>query len=970
MTDPRRTPRLSVLAVSDDSAIQGALRRTLQELGDDLEIAGDIEQALARATTESPDLLLLQCSAQGSFDFDALAELQAAYSGAVLYLLLPSGRRDLELELDAHGVAGSLVLPLTGRDLLRVRVAALNHRDNALQLAQLQADAEVATRARNVVQALAALRQDTPARELASYWVNLPALAELGNLAVYGPACPQASLLTLLASNGPSRHLPDFCEPLDLLTRARTEGWQSHELAHGPHGAAMVLFRGRGAAGGRMLRDLLCIAGPQFVARLGWAGDGQQPDSNRDRADADRVYTYAQFVDMADREVDKARRHERRLALMILNLDPSVDDGEAEANLAAQVGKGARACLRETDIVARVDQRRYCLLLAETGAIGAHACRRRVLGALFKPDPRRTRGILADAILTGIASYPQDGGSLSALMQAAQQRAHAAEDSRLRRLGLERLELTKLLGQLLAAAVPSDSQSGAYDPHFIELALLDVVSLAVAAIREALRAGEVTVIASCHTPMSLGSLLRSTSAATDPRVTLRLADLSEYPALRDLEGLVVIAEQGTYALLGRAEQGVVRAVHSADPLLGDLLVFALSRAAGTRFLEDNHKPVPGALPLEQGTTAPFGVAPASPAEERLDRVPGIVTGPFVPDTPAEGGHGRSSAGIAVDILRSLAEAGATGALQIKTTTGSAEVRLHQGQFVDAVYQRMQGAKALFRLLDEGDVAANFVSGVPCPLRRLTRPWADLLAEGGQHNEKCRQLRTALGDPEDLLQTEPRAVPQGELAARIVSALRVPCSLDELLDWLPDLDLAVLSCVRDLTELGALRRIRRGAVQVELASAAGIEALAATARQLRRPGFSGNPRMILIGDPARLAAARQALARIVQAETPLDAAPVPPIAYHLATLSLGDDQHLDVVALPDERSYRPLFGLSLPGTALVVDLDGTQNDTLSDACAAAGALQLDAAALLGTLDPADPRQMAALVVSALESTRSA
>jgi len=68
-------------------------------------------------------------------------------------------------------------------------------------------------------------------------------------------------------------------------------------------------------------------------------------------------------------------------------------------------------------------------------------------------------------------------------------------------------------------------------------------------------------------------------------VSLEGVDLTEHPACRDLEILVVIAEHGVYALLGRTSQGVTRAVHTSDPLFADLLVRRLSEVVGLRLLE-------------------------------------------------------------------------------------------------------------------------------------------------------------------------------------------------------------------------------------------------------------------------------------------------------------------------------------------------------------------------------------------------
>ena len=48
--------------------------------------------------------------------------------------------------------------------------------------------------------------------------------------------------------------------------------------------------------------------------------------------------------------------------------------------------------------------------------------------------------------------------------------------------------------------------------------------------------------------------------------------LSDQPAYRDLEILVVVAQHGIYSLIGRTMAGTTRAIHSSDPILADLLV--------------------------------------------------------------------------------------------------------------------------------------------------------------------------------------------------------------------------------------------------------------------------------------------------------------------------------------------------------------------------------------------------------------
>src|SRR5690606_12073550 len=95
------------------------------------------------------------------------------------------------------------------------------------------------------------------------------------------------------------------------------------------------------------------------------------------------AYTFAYFVDVAGREIDKARRHGRRFALATLAVDeePPVVAGAAQPAGAAGPPSVASVerilgAVRDTDVLARVDEREFYLLLPETGGIGAHICRR------------------------------------------------------------------------------------------------------------------------------------------------------------------------------------------------------------------------------------------------------------------------------------------------------------------------------------------------------------------------------------------------------------------------------------------------------------------------------------------------------------------------------------------------------------------------------------------------------------------
>jgi hypothetical protein len=114
---------------------------------------------------------------------------------------------------------------------------------------------------------------------------------------------------------------------------------------------------------------------------------------------------------------------------------------------------------------------------------------------------------------------------------------------------------------------------------------MDVVGLTAAAVGEATRSGDTRIIASQRSGMSIGAAARAALGNLRDEVTFDVADISSQPASKDLEVLVLIAEHGTYCLLGRTTAGQLRAVHSADPVLADLLVQRLGEAAGLRWID-------------------------------------------------------------------------------------------------------------------------------------------------------------------------------------------------------------------------------------------------------------------------------------------------------------------------------------------------------------------------------------------------
>ncbi len=320
----------------------------------------------------------------------------------------------------------------------------------------------------------------------------------------------------------------------------------------------------------------------------------------------------------------------------------------------------------------------------------------------------------------------------------------------------------------------------------------------------------------------------------------------------------------------------------------------------------------------------------------------------------------------VDLLQLLSMNRRSGALSVSTSRGAGEVRLGDGEILDAVYQRHEGEKALFRLLSETDGSFAFSSGEANPLRRITTPTSALLMEGMRQADEVRALRTKLGDGGfDLVTAGQIPDDLSEVEARVVETLESPRSLEEVLDETSDGDLAVLGAVASLLRRNLLRRVDSGSRRAELGDPDRLQVLAALVKRLTRDGFSGGARLVFAGEPRRLAALGHAVGRIAQASVPAGAAPTTPVPHVLAVLQLPEGAELELFGLPLVDAFGALWGLSLPGSAAVVLLSGAQSALLDEVAGLLGTPVIDAEALVGELDEASSLQAAALVQSALQ-----
>ncbi len=352
-------------------------------------------------------------------------------------------------------------------------------------------------------------------------------------------------------------------------------------------------------------------------------------------------------------------------------------------------------------------------------------------------------------------------------------------------------------------------------------------------------------------------------------------------------------------------------------------------------------------------------------------------------TPGNGEIRGDLAQVALpDLLQLLAMGRKTGTLTVTTSTAAGEVRLAEGEVVDAMFRRAEGMKAVVRLLGEREGAFHFAPDTAPPLRRIRESIASILMEGTRQVDEIRRLKEQLGlatNPHLVaLQIEdPRVVPVAEsVASEIADLLVTPRTLDDLTDDVPRGDLEVLEALARIDELGALRRLPMGDLRPSLAGPEGMVVLRGLARRLRPRGYRGPGRLVLVGSAGKIRLARQALSRLAEAVPGADVAAemtAGRLIEATVTLQLGESVGLEVLTLVDRQDLSPLFPLVLNGAICVVSLE-RPSAALAARVEELEVALVDARSVVddfeGEIDPGDPAGIASVVRGAIEGMGAA
>jgi ActR/RegA family two-component response regulator/GGDEF domain-containing protein len=571
---------VTVLAIVDAPPVVELFSRVFSTPEDRMLVATTLAEGLAIAASETPDLAFVDVSLGHNAGLALVHHLRAVAPSAMVYALASEASLHIGAQAVALGGAGLIMMPPSGDELLsaasevRTRLAAASERDS------LGRQADFARRAAESAVQIAALAECDDRRDAAKKLARIfTEMTGAPTALVYVPASEGSSELIQSGTSGKLPAAPTFSDEMGLVTFARLNDCEVIPLTVRHLSEGHVLLHGLPEELRATQRSSAELMAGQAATTLALLGERERSSRGAIKDLTTSAYTFAYFVDIAGREIDKARRYGRRFALATIALDENASS--ASTDLAEVI----LSAVRDTDVLARVDEREFYLLMPETGGVGAQSCRRRVLQSAAERAGRPGKWGVPAELIIGVATYPHDGMDLSKLLRAAKRRAETSRRSIVRSINLEGLALSGLIDELILRSAASPSELDFEGARPIELSLREAIDVSISAVSEAMRGGPTFVAVAHHPELGLSSSVRAHLGHEKEGLSLHILDLRAAAGCEDLQVLTVIAEHGAYLLAGRSDGVGMRGVHGSDPILVDLITLRSGQTAGVRLLD-------------------------------------------------------------------------------------------------------------------------------------------------------------------------------------------------------------------------------------------------------------------------------------------------------------------------------------------------------------------------------------------------
>jgi CheY-like chemotaxis protein len=281
-----------------------------------------------------------------------------------------------------------------------------------------------------------------------------------------------------------------------------------------------------------------------------------------------------------------------------------------------------------------------------------------------------------------------------------------------------------------------------------------------------------------------------------------------------------------------------------------------------------------------------------------------------------------------DLMQILGMNKRSGRLALVRGPERGEISMSEGRPVNARLGKVEGEKALFRMIAWTEGTFTFTPGPVSGKPRIQRAIDDALLEGFRQADEVNRLLPTLPPRHARLVLAPEAdLPKDQhpVTAQVVELLRQPRSLGEVLDLAPALDLEVLGVLSTLLQKD-VARLAEGehdaGGQGPLLEPAELHALRSRVLRGRAPVRVVAAKVFVCGGGA--SAARRLLNRLPHLE-PVAAEPsaVKSGFGTLGRLELSEVLRIDFCVLPPAEAARPLWHPFSSGAVGALVLDASE-----------------------------------------------
>lgn len=215
---------LGVVAIAADPDAIELIRRALSHTNDRVSVGSNLAEGLARISAEAPDVAFIDVTLGGNAGLAVVHHVRALSPGTTVFAITRPDRLELGVQAAALGSHGTLVLPLSGDEVLTALSQVRQRRGELAERARI-AEGQAGELAASALCAEIAELTDAPTRRTAAERLTGVLQRRFGarRVLVYLCASDASRQLLKAALFGKAGAEPAFCDDLELLRYASAE---------------------------------------------------------------------------------------------------------------------------------------------------------------------------------------------------------------------------------------------------------------------------------------------------------------------------------------------------------------------------------------------------------------------------------------------------------------------------------------------------------------------------------------------------------------------------------------------------------------------------------------------------------------------------------------------------------------------------------------------------------------------------